>query len=164
MDWKIAIAIAGWLTAIVTFYFNYRLSIKKNEDELLEKTLSYFLKGALARSIGISLVEGIWFKRKVNLEIILPVLVGQATFLLTEADEYSPDSKNLIRLLRLIEKCLPYASNRINEVSEILDTLILATRSEKGVPISKEVLKLWYSKFNNGKVDVFENAIRKITK
>ena len=67
MDWKLALAIAGWLLAFTQFFFTYRLTKKKNEDELLEKTLGYFERGTQARSIAISLIEGIWLKNKKNL-------------------------------------------------------------------------------------------------
>ncbi|WP_447965150.1 hypothetical protein [Nitrospira sp. Ecomares 2.1] len=62
MDWKLALAMGGWLLAFAQFSFTYKLTRKKNEDELLEKTLGYFERGTQARSIAISLVEGIWLK------------------------------------------------------------------------------------------------------
>ena len=55
MDWKVVLAFAGWLLAISQFIFNYREIRRKNDSELLEKTLGYFDKGSLSRSIAISL-------------------------------------------------------------------------------------------------------------
>jgi hypothetical protein len=159
MDWKLALALGGWILAITQFFFTYRLSRKKNEHELLEKTLGYFERGTQARSIAISLVEGIWLKDKKNLDIILPILISQATFLLTEADEYAQEGRNLIRLLSLIEKSLPYAANIGNEIAEISEALMCGAQSNKGVDVSSATLKSWFAKFNNGDASVFEAEI-----
>lgn len=147
MDWKIAIGITGWLLAAVQFAFNFREAKEKNESELLEKTLYYFNQGTQARTIGISLVEGIWWKRKKNLDIILPVLISQVLHLVTEAKDTPQDSRNLIRLLGLIEKLLPHAAPGSHELAEISEALMWGAQIEdKGV--SKASLRAWYKKFN----------------
>lgn len=156
MDWKLKLAIGGWILAFAQFFFTYKQVKQKNESELLEKTLAYFERGTQARSIAISLVEGIWLKNRKNLDIILPVLISQSTFLLTEAEDYAQESRNLIRLLALIEKCLPYAANVLNETAEISEALLSGAQSEKGVNVSNQTLKLWYAKFNDGDKATFE--------
>ena len=147
VDWKIAVAIAGWLLAILQFAFTFREARDKNEAELLEKTLHYFNQGTQARTIGISLVEGVWWKRKRNLDIILPVLISQVLFLVTEAEDTPQDNRNLIRLLVLIEKLLPYASPESYELAEISQALMWGAQTEdKGV--SKASLRSWFKRFN----------------
>ena len=103
MDWKIALAIAGWVLAITQFMITHRETKNKNENDLLEKTLNSFGKGAQSRSIAISLVEGVWIKQNKNLDIILPVLISQAQFLLSATDNPDAEERNLIRILFLIE-------------------------------------------------------------
>lgn len=147
MDWKIVVAIAGWLLAILQFAFTYREARDKNEAELLEKTLHYFNEGTQARTIGISLVEGVWWKRKKNLNIILPVLISQVLYLVTEAEDTPQDNRNLIRVLSLIEKLLPYASAGSHELAEISDALIWGAQTE-GKGVSKASLRFWFKKFN----------------
>jgi len=156
MDWALVLAFGGWVFALIQFSLTHSQSKQKNESELLEKTLAYFERGTQARSIAISLVEGIWLKNRKNLDIILPVLIAQATFLLVEADDYAQESRNLIRLLALIEKCLPFAADVGNETAEISEALLSGARSEKGVSISTASMKLWYAKFNNGDKATFE--------
>lgn len=147
MDWKIVVAIAGWLLAISQFAFTFREAKEKNEAELLEKTLHYFNQGTQARTIGISLVEGIWWKRKKNLDIILPVLISQVLYLVTEAEDTPQDNRNLIRLLHLIEKLLPYESKGSFELAEISEALMWGAQVEdKGV--SSASLRAWFKRLN----------------
>lgn len=154
MDWKIIAAFAGWVLAFLQFFFTFRAASEKNEAELLEKTLHYFNQGTQARSIGISLVEGIWWKRKKNLDIILPVLISQVLHLLTESKESPQDSRNLIRLLTLIERLLPYASPGSYELAEISEALLFGAQKESGLT-SNVTLRLWYGKFN-GDADMWD--------
>lgn len=159
MDWKIALAIAGWGLAILQFIFTHRETKNKNEADLLERTLNYFGKGAQQRAIAISLTEGVWLKQKKNLDIILPVLVSQARFLLTATDNPDPEERNLIRILFLIEKCLPYASHVGNETAEISEALFCGAQVESGVNLGNSTLKIWYGKFNSGDVEMWEAEI-----
>ncbi len=159
MDWKLALAFGGWVLAIGQFFFTYRETKRKNEVELLEKTLGYFERGTQARSIAISLVDGIWLKKKKYIGVILPVLISQVNFLLSEADEYAQESRNLIRLLTLVEKCLPMAIDVGSETAEISEAIINGALSEKGVTVSNQTLKLWHAKFHNGDPRGFEAEV-----
>ena len=159
MDWKLFLAIGGWILAFAQFFFTHIQSIKKDESELLEKTLSYFERGTQARSIAISLVDGIWFENKKKLHIILPILISQAIYLLTEAEDYAQESRNLIRLLKLIHKCLPYANKGSYETPEILEALLAGAQTDKGINLAIPTLRLWYAKFNDGDSSGFEIEI-----
>jgi hypothetical protein len=161
MDWKIALAFAGWFFAITQFVFTYIETREKNESELLEKTLNYFNQGTQARTIGISLVEGIWCKRQKNLDIILPVLISQVLYLITEANDSAQDVRNVIRLLHLIEKTLPHANHYGNELAEISNALMWGAQdeSEGGVDVSNITLRSWFKKFNNGDVEMWDIEI-----
>lgn len=155
MDWKILLAFGGWLLAIFQFILNFKEAKRKNEAELLEKTLGYFERGILARSIGISLVEGVWLERKKNIPVILPVLVSQATFLLSNADPHEPERRNTVRLLYLIEKCLPHSDNSEFERAEVLEALLRGSQLENCI-FSPITLKAWYKRFNDGDISIFE--------
>lgn len=159
MDWMIALAIAGWALAIAQFVFTYKETRSKNENDLLEKTLNYFGKGAQSRAIAVSLTEGVWFKQKKNLDIILPVLISQAHFLLTATDNPEPEERNLIRILFLIEKCLPYASDICSETAEISEALFCGAQTKGGVNLSNATLKHWFAKFNSGSTEMWEIEI-----
>lgn len=159
MDWKIALAIAGWVLAITQFIFSFRETKLKNENELLEKTLNYFGKGAQSRAIAISLTEGVWIKQEKNLDIILPVLISQAHFLLTATDNPEPEERNLIRIFYLIEKCLPYASDVGSEKAEISHALFAGAQTETGVCLANGTLKHWFGKFNSGCTEMWEAEI-----
>jgi hypothetical protein len=157
VDWKIVVAIAGWLLAISQFAFTFREAKEKNEAELLEKTLNYFNQGIQDRTIGISLVEGIWWKRKKNLDIILPVLISQVLYLVTEAEDTPQDNRNLIRLLFLIEKILPYESNGSCQLAEISEALMWGAQVEdKGV--SSGSLRAWFKRLN-GEAETWDAEI-----
>ncbi len=159
MDWKIFLATAGWLLAIAQFVFSHRETRTKNEYELLEKTLGYFERGAQSRAIAISLVEGVWVKRQKNLEIILPVLISQASYLLTDVDNPYVEERNLIRILYLIEKCLPFANDPLTESIEISNALFRGAQTEGGVNLSNQTLKHWFGRFNSGSVEQWEAEI-----
>lgn len=159
MDWKILLALAGWGLAVAQFILTHLETKSRNEAELLEKTLNYFGKGPQQRSIAISLVEGIWLKQRKNLDIILPVLISQATFLLTATDKPEAEERNLIRILYLIHKSLAFATNIGNETAEISEALFLGANLKTGVNLPNIALKHWYAKYNNGDTEMWEAEI-----
>ena len=163
MDWKIILAFAGWFFAITQFVFTYRETRDKNESELLEKTLNYFNQGAQARTIGISLVEGVWLKKQKNLDIILPVLISQVLYLLTEAKDSAQESRNVIRLLHLIEKALPHANHYGNELAEISEALMWGAQveSDSDIGVTGVSLRSWFARFNNGHTEMWDVEIER---
>ena len=144
------------MLALVQFILTHIEGKRKNDEVLLEKTLGYFARGTQARSIGIGLVAAVWLKNKKYLDVIVPVLVSQLIFLLTDAEDYEQERRNLIRLLFLIEKCLPYASDPVNERIETSEALLSAGMSPGKIKISKPTLRLWYGKFSNGDTELFD--------
>ncbi|WP_447965151.1 hypothetical protein [Nitrospira sp. Ecomares 2.1] len=75
---------------------------------------------------------------------------------MTESEDYEQESRNLIRLLTLIEKCMPYAADVGNETAEISQTLLSGARLKKGTNVSNVTLKYWYARFNDGNMATFE--------
>ena len=156
MEIAVILALGGWILALIQFVITHLEGKRKNDDELLEKTLSYFERGTQARSIGISLVEAVWLKNKKYLDVIVPVLVSQLIFLLTAAKEYGQERRNLFRLLFLIDKCLPYASDPTNERAEISEAILSAGLNPGNISINKMTLRSWYGTFNNGDTTFFD--------
>ncbi|EOK5711774.1 hypothetical protein ACWLZS_004560 [Vibrio parahaemolyticus] len=152
MTWTIIVALLGWFFAVFQFVFSYRETREKNEAELLEKTLNYFNQGTHARTIGISLVEGIWLKRKKNLEIILPVLIAQVLYLLTKDSLEAQEHRDIVRLLFLIEKLIPFESEGSVSVAEISEALMWGAQNETAAQVN---LRHWYKKFN-GNADMWD--------
>lgn len=159
MDLKDFVALSGWALALIQFAFTYRESKKKNEAELLEKTLSYFERGIQARSIAISLVEGIWVKRRRNLDVFAPVVVSQIIFLLTSAESFTQEQRNLIRLLYLAEKCIPYSLEPNHESAEISEALIESALNPGKLSLPKTTLRHWFAKFNAGETESFDAEV-----
>jgi hypothetical protein len=152
----ILIASGGWLLALIQFLMTHLEGKKRSDEALLERTLSCFERGTQARSIAISLVEGVWVKRNKYLDVITPVLVSQVIFLLNDAEDYGQESRNLIRLLYLLDKCLPHAVDPMNERCELSDALISAAVRPGKLVFPKQMLRHWFSKFNNGSTDMFD--------
>jgi hypothetical protein len=143
------IAFGGWLLAMFQFVLTHLEGRKKNDEELLEKTLGYFERGTQARSIGISLVSAIWLKKKKYLEVIVPVLVSQLIYLLTDAEDFGQERRNLVRLVFLLDDCMSYSLDPQNESIEVMEAILSAALSPGNIDIGKQTLRLWYAKFNN---------------
>jgi hypothetical protein len=160
MEYAVIIGLLGWILALIQFIINFRENKRKNDDLLLEKTLGYFERGTISRSIGISLVDAMWFQRKKHLDVIVPVLISQAQYLFTEAEDYPNERRNLIRLLFLIEKCLPYSLAPHNENIEITEIILNAATSPGKIKLADATLRIWFSKFNNGDTEWFDVEIK----
>jgi hypothetical protein len=141
------ISVAGWVFAVVQFILTYGEGRLRSDENLLEQTLGYFERGTQARSIGISLVQSVWLTRKKNLDVIVPVLVSQLIFLLRDADEFGQESRNLIRILRLLEECLPHTKNAREESIEIMEALLEAGNGLGKISVTSGFLEIWYQKF-----------------
>ncbi len=60
-------AAGGWIVALATLLIGYRERQADREEQRLGKTLDYFDGGSQKRSIGISLLEGVWLKNPIPL-------------------------------------------------------------------------------------------------
>jgi len=153
------IAFSGWILALIQFVLTHVENRKKNQSELLEKTLGYFERGTQARSIGISLVQSIWLKRKKKMRIVIPVLVSQVVFLFRSAEDFGQEKQNLIRILTLLYTCSDKGLMESCDKIEILEALTAANIRSKGISLGKESLKQWYANFNDGSTVTFESGI-----
>jgi hypothetical protein len=151
------VALGGWTIASLQFYLGYRERRQQREEDLLAKTLAYFEGKSQRRSIGISLVEGIWVRRKRYMDIIVPVLVNQAVYLLLSSGsvDAAHEERNLIRLLRLLERCIPSCSDATHHQSEILDAILRKDPAleEKGIPLGRSTLRIWFKRLGGDAED-----------
>lgn len=141
------IALGGWLVALTQLVLNHINTTKWKNAELLEKTLGYFERGTQARSVGISLVRGIWLKQKKELDIITPVLVSQLVFLLKDAEDFGQEQRNVVRLIFLLKDCLPHIKDSMEEF-EAREAIRSVYKKPGKIHFEKETLKIWYKMFN----------------
>ena len=82
-------------------------------------------------------------------------------YLVTEAKESAQESRNVIRLLHLIEKTLPNANHYGHELAEISEALMWGAQVqlESGVGIRNMTLRHWYAKFINGDTEMWDVEI-----
>jgi hypothetical protein len=160
MELSWAIGILGWALAMLQFAVTYRRNKQNDDYELLERTLGYFEKNAISRSIGISLVQDIWLKENKHINIITPVIVAQLIHIMfeTDSDSYGVEERNAIRMLYLLWSCFQtYDDLGLQtyddigfEALEISEALISKVGHKGGVRMGKSQLRHWYKKFNSG--------------
>ncbi|MDO8578465.1 MAG: hypothetical protein Q7R50_04725 [Dehalococcoidales bacterium] len=145
------VALGGWVIALLQYYFGYRERARQREEDLLVNTLSYFEGKSQKRSIGISLVEGIWTRKMERMDVLVPVLLNQTIYLLLSSSsvDAAHEERNLVRLLYLLKRCIPHTSNPNEYYPEILNALIRKDpeENEKGIPLSRPTLRYWFADF-----------------
>lgn len=147
----IVVAIGGWGMALIQYYLGYRERREQREEQLLAQTLGYFDGKTQRRSIGISLVEGLWAPKMKKMDILVPVLLNQTIYLLLSSNSVDSihEERNLIRLLILLKRCVPHTSNPSEYYPEIHEALLRKDPEEngKGIPLARPTLRLWYKDF-----------------
>jgi hypothetical protein len=143
------VAFGGWAVAIIQYYLAYRERRQQREEDLLAKTLSYFEGNTQRRSIGISMVEGIWARKGKHMDVLVPVMLNQAIYLLLSSDPTDGvhEERNLVRLYFLLKRCIPKTSDPGDYYPEILNALLRKDPEEKrnGIPLSGPTLRLWFA-------------------
>jgi hypothetical protein len=123
------------------------------DDDLLGKTLGYFDGGSQRRSIGISLLEGIWIRRPGTFPVIVPLIANQIVYLLHSTDSHDAhNERNLVRLVMLLQQ-IPNLKDRYHDrwgdVCDALPRKWEDNDSKKGIPVSKPTLELWAKGFGH---------------
>ena len=142
---KWAVAGGGWILAIVTLLFNYLERRQTREEERLASTLNYFDGGSQKRSIGIALLEGLWFKKKRHHDVIVPLMANQIVYLLLSTDSHDPhQERNLVRLFHVFAS-IPNLKQKYHERwGDVADAIYRKLEGEKGgLPVSEATLKIW---------------------
>jgi hypothetical protein len=139
------VAAGGWSVAIITITIGYLERSRAREEERLGRTLDYFDGGSQRRSIGISLIEGVWVKKRRFDDIIVPLVANQVVYLLLSTESRDPhNERNLVRLVMTLQ-AIPNLAKRYHERwGDVCDAIYRKYEGEsKGIPVSKPTLRLW---------------------
>lgn len=67
--------------------------------------------------------------------------------MLTEANKIRQEERNTIRLLYLLEKCLPYSADPHKDKIEIIESIMAGAREENPL-LTIPTLRRWYKKYD----------------
>jgi hypothetical protein len=146
-------AMGGWVVALVTLAIGYVERKATRQEDLLGKTLAYFDGGSQRRSIGISLLEGIWIRKPMIFPVIVPLIANQVVYLLHSTESHDAhNERNLVRLVMLLQRVPNLQGtyyDRWGDVRDALHRKLEDGDSKKGIPVSKPTLKLWAKGFGD---------------
>jgi hypothetical protein len=147
---KWAIAGGGWLVAIVTLTFGYLERKQAREEERLGRTLDYFEGGSQRRSIGISLIEGLWVNKTRHHDVIVPLIANQIVYLLLSSKSVDAhEERNLVRLV-MIFRSIPNLRVKYHaRWADVCDAIERKLGGEgNGMPVSPQTLEMWAKALN----------------
>jgi hypothetical protein len=139
------ISAGGWVVAIITLLIGYIERKSAREEERLAKTLDYFDGGSQRRSIGISMLEGVWLNRPKYYRILVPLIANQIVYLLLSTDSHDAhNERNLVRLIVIFAAIPKLKETYPDRWGDVCDAIQKKYYGEaKGIPIPKPTLKLW---------------------
>ena len=145
------IAAGGWVVAIISLVQGFLERKGAREEERLGKTLDYFDGGSQRRSIGISMIEGLWLNKPKYRDIIVPLISNQVVYLLlcTESKD-AHNERNLVRMVMILMR-IPDFKNKYHDRWGDVSNAIYAKfqGEEKGISMPGPTLQLWYSGLGN---------------
>jgi hypothetical protein len=139
------VAAGGWVVAVITVVIGYLERRSAREEERLARTMDYFDGGSQRRSIGISMIEGLWLANSRYHSVLVPLIANQIVYLLLSSDSHDAhNERNLIRLVTIF-KAIPNLRERYFERwGDVCDAISRKYAGEpKGIPIPGPTLKLW---------------------
>lgn len=142
---NVAIGAGGWIVAVITLAMGYLERKNAREQDRLGKTLDYFDGGSQRRSIGISMLEGVWLTNPRYHSVLVPLVANQIVYLLLSTDSHDAhNERNLVRLVMIL-KAIPNLKEKYHDRwADVCDAISRKYEGElKGIPISKPTLKLW---------------------
>jgi hypothetical protein len=152
----IAAEIAALSSSAVAIVLAVSGFVERRNDrkrETMLNALEHLTGGSQKRSVGIALIEGLWYDRRPFDRAILPALVNQALYLLfeTRSGGRRHQIHNWIRIMNLILRVPP--KREFHELyCELADAL--QRRSEEaampnvGIEIAPPTSKLWLKKIS----------------
>jgi len=141
-----ALGAAGWIVAVITLVMGYRERKSAREEERLSKTLDYFDGGSQRRSIGISLIEGVWLKNPRYHSVLVPLVANQIVYLLLSTESRDAhNERNLVRLVMILKAIPNLKQNYFDKWADVCDAINRkhGAGEPKGIPISEPTLKRW---------------------
>lgn len=153
----LAIALFGWIFAVVTQWLSYRerkatrkedqreRQATRKEDQLF-RALAWFEGKTQKRSIGIAVTEAFWDDSPSSRTTLIPLLGNQAIYLLAVSDEATAhEVNNLERIMRLITHYADLKSEFSHLAKELADLTSASSkrRAETGNKVLPQKLKEW---------------------
>jgi hypothetical protein len=147
---SIIVALASSAVAIVLAVASVYERYYRQRQETLIHALEYLTGGSQKRSVGIALIEGLWYRGHPNHRAIVPALTNQAVYLLLETESKGRHQfHSWVRIMNLILRVPPepFLRDFYIELIEALDR-----RSEpddhlhSGLDISFPTARLWSKK------------------
>lgn len=141
----------GWIVAVVTLVLGFVERRSAREEDSLARTLDYFDGGSQRRSIGISLIEGIWLSKPQHHRILVPLVSNQIVYLLLSSDSHDAhNERNLVRLIMILIAIPDLKSKYHDRWVDVCEAIFRKYAGEsKGIPISQPTLKLWARALGN---------------
>jgi hypothetical protein len=142
------IGAGGWIVAVIALVTGYLERRSAREEERLARTLDYFDGGSQRRSIGISMLEGVWLRKPRYHSILVPLVANQVVYLLLSTDSHDAhNERNLVRLIMILQAIPNLRKNYHDRWGDVCDAIYRKYNGEtKGIPIAKPTLKLWAKK------------------
>lgn len=125
---------------------------ERNRETLL-KALEHLTGGTQKRSVGIALIEGLWYNGHPFHRAIMPALVNQAVYLLleTESGGHRHQIHNWLRIMDLILR-VPPEKEFHTLYCELADALTVRSEEKQmpaaGIAISPPTAQLWLQKLS----------------
>jgi hypothetical protein len=111
---SIIVALASSAVAIVLAVASVFERYYRQRQETLIHALEYLTGGSQKRSVGIALIEGLWYKGHPNHRAIIPALTNQAVYLLLETESKGRHQfHSWVRIMNLILRVPPDPSFEI---------------------------------------------------
>jgi hypothetical protein len=146
-------AIVSSLIAAGLAFFGFIERGRERKRDTMLKALEYLTGGSQNRSVGVALIEGLWFQGHPFEEAIVPALVNQAVYLLlgTDSGARRDQIHSWKRIMRLILSVPPRDRYRdlYLELAEGLEQR--ASQKEmpkKGIEIEAETSRHWLERVN----------------
>lgn len=130
--------------AVIAAYERYR----QEKQNTLIRALEYLTGGSQKRSVGIALIEGLWYKKHPYYRAILPALTNQAIYLLLVTKSKGPhQSHNFSRIMNLLLS-VPYDPDFQAYFIQLIEALRLRDNKtvQAGIELAAPVAKFWIKK------------------
>ena len=147
---SLIVAVSSSAVAIVLAIANvYERYIRERQQTLI-RALEYLTGGSQKRSVGIALIEGLWYRKYPYYRAIIPALTNQAVYLLLETG--SKGRHQLHTWLRIMDLILRVPAKQslhsfYIELVEALESRAETVSAEaSGLDISPQTARLWADK------------------
>jgi len=137
-------ALGGWAVVVLQLALGYWEKAGLRDHDTFVTGLKLLSGSPVDRSIGLSIVEALWPKRRFR-QLALPALVNLSVYLLlrTEAGSARHEFHNWLRVIKLLRRSREFNSSEYS--SEVCNAFLVKVSPEHqgGIAISIDELRLW---------------------